>query len=255
MVTTNKRIFVHKKEVAKAYLAGLIDGDGSIFICQSNREKYAKQFILRAKVVTIDYDSVRFIQERFGGNVSKDKTLYCIFWHCNNAKVLISKIEKYLILKKEQAKLALRIKETSSSSNENLFQEMRKLNLDKSRFLANPPMQQRLFWAYLAGLIDSDGCISIKHYQSENKFLHLKVTQKNRYLLDVIKAKIGYGKIYQTRDWFNLEWTNVNANRILRKIEKWLINKQEKSRIALKFFKNKNLAVQETNRRKSHNLR
>lgn len=255
MATINKRIFVHKKNVARAYLAGLIDGDGSIFVCRGIRKKYDDQFILRVKVVTIDLDTVRFIQDRFGGMCNQYNGLYHIFWHCNNAKILLSKIDRYLILKKEQAKLALQTQETSSSQNEQVFREMRRLNSDKSRFLVNSQIQQRLFWAYLSGLIDSDGCISIKHYQSRNQYLHLKITQKNRNLLDIVKAKIGYGKVYQTQDWFDLEWRNAEANRILRKIEKWLIVKQEKARNGLRFFENKNLAVQETKRRKSHYLR
>lgn len=239
MVFPSKQIYKRNKLDAYAYLAGLIDGDGSVYITRSIRKGNLKdQFRLNVKVVTTDYNTVLFIKERFGGNVSKESILYSIRWGENNAKRTLNKISKFLILKQEQARLALSISQTSSSKTESYYLKMKELNHAVERVVENPKMKKRLFWAYLAGLIDSDGSITLKR-NGKYYHLHLKITSKHINFLKVLKSRIGGGCISESNNksytWFDIKWDGISAKHILDKIIPFLIFRQERATLGLKF--------------------
>ena len=100
-----------------AYIAGLVDGEGSICIHRdaSNKKRYVKYNLL-VNVSNTDPRPLRLIQGLFGGSffltnrtVSREGKLPC--WGINvsgpKAENLLRKILPYLIIKKEQAVLAL----------------------------------------------------------------------------------------------------------------------------------------------------
>lgn len=57
---------------------------------------------------------------------------------------------------------------------------------------------KRLFWPYLAGLVDSDGCIGIYKSKTAGKtYLRplLNITQANKEFLEGLKMEIGFGSV------------------------------------------------------------
>lgn len=139
----------------KAYLAGIIDGEGCIRICKQrpraiNRD-YSTIYFLRIEVRMVDREAIDFLKSVFGGGVyvyknhksSKPVIFDWIVSHRNAVKI-IKDIYPYLRVKKNQADLALKFSETIGkvgrnkngtskkltnrilSIREHLFEEMKK---------------------------------------------------------------------------------------------------------------------------------
>ncbi len=233
--THSKQIYKMRKQDSRAYLAGLIDGDGSIYVVRSKRKRYDDQFVLRLKVVSIDYDTILFLKSVFGGLVYKQKSLYLLCWNTKEAQRVINKIRSYLILKREQADLALSIINTSSSKSEKYYLKMGELNKNKDRQLINPKISKRLFWAYIAGLIDSDGSITIKNPKSYYPYFFLKISNNNKSLLEIVKTRVGLGFINQINSCYDFQAVGTSARYLVDKILPFLITRKERAELGLKF--------------------
>ncbi|MCK5608870.1 hypothetical protein KAR91_43760 [Candidatus Pacearchaeota archaeon] len=99
------------------YLAGIIDGEGCISINLYNKQ--ASKYNLRVRVDNTSKELIFWIAENFGGKVRFQKSYHRNYrdiwrWEINykNLEKLIKKILPYLIIKKEQAKLALKYRKT-----------------------------------------------------------------------------------------------------------------------------------------------
>jgi len=105
-------------ETDLAYLAGIMDGEGSIFIAkQKSKLRTNPSYILRLSITSTDKPLCEWIMGKFGGHIIYDKkqssrgTGYkaCYHWRIvgNKAKAILIGIQKYLIIKKEKAELAI----------------------------------------------------------------------------------------------------------------------------------------------------
>lgn len=97
------------EEVEKAYLAGIVDGEGTVTLMKHHKNETPIPFV---SVANNNYELLSWIKALAGGNIcAKKKRLP----HHNNSYVLnirhdralrfLNEIKKYLIIKRQQAKL------------------------------------------------------------------------------------------------------------------------------------------------------
>lgn len=174
-----------------AYVAGLIDGDGHIGIRVGPRRKICPLIQLHNSVK----DMPMYLNKVFGGTLACDKPKkegYKTVWKwmlqgeegCRN---FISKIGDYLVIKKDSAEEVVRFLNDplpekcylSSSKSINLCRKLGDLNLDG---IDRKSSKDTFFWAYVAGIMDTDGSFSIER--------SIRKPQKgNRQVNDLIKYR------------------------------------------------------------------
>lgn len=107
------------KETLYSYLAGLVDGEGSICV---KSESKSRPYVIYLEMANCNYKLISIFEENFGGKVRKrdnsknKKNLLnnwkpCYEWQLSKKKAatVIKKIFPYLIAKKRQAVLVLRM--------------------------------------------------------------------------------------------------------------------------------------------------
>lgn len=182
-------------EFSKEYLAGFIDGDGSIS-CADLYPNYIK-----IEISQCDFLPIFLIQKKFGGNIQiteakneESRKQYKLSYLNNNAITLIEFIKDSLFLKNKQAILSLdNIATFRNRSNKEILnnnsKEIKELNSTHTSRIISGEMN----WEYIAGLFDAEGCITIKK-------MCLSITQKNsNSLLNKICEFIGCGKVSNDR--------------------------------------------------------
>ncbi len=97
--------------------------------------------------------------------------------------------------------------------------------------------------AYLAGIMDGDGCI---HVNRKTLFLQVSVSQCDKYFLEFLQEKIGLGKVNlhakagtftYKRDSYVWQINGKEAGILLETLCKYLVLKQDQAKIALEFQK------------------
>lgn len=103
-----------KGDLLYAYVAGIIDGEGSINIYRVTTLKDKPRFAMRIAVGITDPWLPQFLKIHFGGSVwlakhNNPKHKDCWFWQISAKKAapFLSHIIPYLCIKKPQAELAL----------------------------------------------------------------------------------------------------------------------------------------------------
>jgi hypothetical protein len=104
--------------VQSAYIAGLVDGEGTITLRKANYNKNTGFYITPALLITIGSEKVcktvkrwigfGSIHERFYPDKPLWNTIYVFQVHAERARNLIRQIKRFLILKNKQASLVLR---------------------------------------------------------------------------------------------------------------------------------------------------
>lgn len=98
-------------EWERAYLAGIVDGEGSIFIAKENPSK--PNYMLRISISSTDKILIDWIYKRFGGNTCtqrKDINKKIVYhWRSSgpHAAKIISNIKEFLVIKKLKAEWAI----------------------------------------------------------------------------------------------------------------------------------------------------
>ena len=108
-ITTRSKLDV----AASAYMAGIVDGEGAFTVGRRRGWRKPHQYQLTVRVVTTDYSLAVWIQERFGGNIVKRKTINSKWrqswtWQISSKQdvtYLLDNIEPYLQIKNKQAAL------------------------------------------------------------------------------------------------------------------------------------------------------
>jgi len=103
-----------------AYMAGIIDGEGTIYLQRQIRNSYLSWYP-RLQVCNTNAPVMKWIHSRFGGHLyGKDRSKhnknwkYQYQWYTNRKIMdnLLPKILPYLIIKKEHAQLILEFRKT-----------------------------------------------------------------------------------------------------------------------------------------------
>jgi hypothetical protein len=174
-----------------AYIAGLIDGDGHIGLRIGPRGKLSPLIQLHNSIKKTPL----YLNKMFGGTLAFDKPKkegYRIVWKWmlqgeEGCKNFVEKVAEYLVLKKDSAKEMLEFLVSpleekdyyKSCKDLNLNRKIEKFNLENIRRGSN---EDPFFWAYVAGLMDSDGSFSIERAVR-------KPTDGNRQKNDLIKYR------------------------------------------------------------------
>lgn len=101
-------------ELEKAYLAGIVDGEGSVTVFhQAN----TGGFQLRVSICSTSRSFIEWLSEKLGKNIftdthkyrkgSKVKDLYQVNTHGNEAQDLLRQLLPYMIIKKNHALISL----------------------------------------------------------------------------------------------------------------------------------------------------
>lgn len=125
-----------------AYLAGFLDGDGSIYVRIKPNHTYKYGFQVASYVVLFqsnqDRDNFEKICSIIGLGIlreRKDGILEYSINRINNLKLFLASVKPFLILKKEQAELMLKIlKDKEKIRNQKDFEKLAQL-IDKFREL------------------------------------------------------------------------------------------------------------------------
>jgi predicted RNA binding protein with dsRBD fold (UPF0201 family) len=222
---------VNNTELHPAYVAGFIDGDGSITL--SNPQ-------VCVTVGQCDPMPLLRLQYQFGGTLRKVKAKtarsrmqYTYELRKSNLDVL--KIcANYGIIKQERCQVAFdhysseRIDELSQLQFMENFQ-----NACKRYEPRDPTMySSRICWEYIAGLFDAEGCITVVYKDEQWLSMCLTITQKtNTTVLQSITAFIGSGGVKQNCRYVNYSMKYILY--ILKNIVKHLIVKKEQADICI----------------------
>lgn len=182
-----------KRDFKLAYLAGVLDGDGSFSIIKRTFFSEAeKRRIPRYRpciqMYNLSDEMTKSLEENLGGNIGtrnkqKEEWLPQYYWYCvglKSCKIALDKLLPYLVVKKEMAEGLLKFSEKAINlyqkkrledfiiqDREKDYLAMRMLN-DK-RDLSPESVCKRsheisknqIDWAYIAGLMDTDGSFQI----------------------------------------------------------------------------------------------
>jgi hypothetical protein len=113
-VEKNSDMLNKLSETEKAYIAGIVDGEGSIAISKSQTKKYKYVYhILTISVSNTNKIVIDWLREKLGGSVHsyrcKAHRRDCFSWQTSaaRAKKVLEQILPYLIIKKEASELAI----------------------------------------------------------------------------------------------------------------------------------------------------
>lgn len=182
------------KELIMAYLGGVLDGDGSFSLIKKQEKNKSPLFYPLIQVDSTWKPFIDFIVGQVGGKlgnraeyIAKDgsKRKQVFKWSLNKSNAcfpFLERIVPYLVIKKERAEFLLsylkdnpalktggiRLSDDVLEKRDKAYLAMRSLN--QKRYPHGKLSVQRrakeskdpLFWAYVAGLMDTDGSFSIK---------------------------------------------------------------------------------------------
>jgi len=247
----------------RSYLAGLVDGDGSIFIRRA-RSSIREQFLPVLSIASKHRHFLQCIQNLIGGGniISErwDKSgetvvryIYYLTFTCTSAKGVINLIYKYLLISNARASVALdfpkvsrrgfrwygnkmiQSKEFYQAKNKQklLYHEMR----DTPHFFAMQEMNTNEIFAYSAGFFDAEGHVSICHLNNRLESVIVGFTNKNLEILEFIKETFGIRNKLQkdANDVFRLICTGNAAKDVLRNIKPFLRLKKDRAELAILF--------------------
>jgi len=173
-----------------AYVAGLIDGDGHIGIRQVNGN--------HLPLIQV-HNSIKamplYLNKIFGGTLACDKPKVegnRAVWKWmlqgkEGCKYFLSIIGQYLVIKHDSAKMMTEFL-TNPLEGKDYYQKSKVLNLSRKLEDLNLEVMERklsddsFFWAYIAGIMDTDGSFSIERSVR-------KPAEGNRQINDTIKYR------------------------------------------------------------------
>lgn len=258
------------EEKVMAYVAGLIDGDGSISLCKKHeRDAKSVLFIPMIQFSQSSPSVPAFLKSLFGGsifnvdrtNTHRKKVEYK--WKLSNVAVrdCLLNICKHLQNKKEQAEELIRyieknpfirgkrIEEDVLIDREQSYCKIKSLNAGRdtmSRLKTNQPKRNdELFWPYFAGLLDTDGSFSIKKERSRGHSYTpcILLSSVNSNSINYIGKNCIYGTIFmvkapQLKQKFYYRfgaYTRNDVANIITNVLPYLRNKKESAQCLLDF--------------------
>lgn len=166
----------NKEDLLMSYIAGLIDGDGSISLIRESRATGFKYHPC-IQLSNVFEGMIDLLYQTFGGckkiksrQLHAKKTQYV--WNVRgleSCKNVLEKIIPYVVLKKKQCEKLLKFVCDPSKYNPEMERmEIQGFNNDSLTLAGNVCKQARKnsiagsFWAYFSGIIDTEGSFSVK---------------------------------------------------------------------------------------------
>ena len=225
---------INKTEAA--YIASLIDGEG----CFYTKKGYLRY---RLTITNTNIQCLQRIKTIIGtGYIDRTKNYspenhndcYRLHFTARQTILFLQEIYPYLIIKKAKAKEAILLINTRSG---------RKINgivIQEIKFFDNIKLSDEEKYAYLAGLIDGEGCITIgaKYKDSRvniaNTNLECLLTMQQWFQLGNIV--MGKKRPSNCKKIFALNYGATAMRFLLPKIIPFMIIKKEKAEMALKYL-------------------
>ncbi len=170
--------------LSEKYLAGFIDADGSFGIRfkRSTEGRYRVDFYLECSQKASRNKVLHMLCDNFGGHVydKRSKSGYggdpWSVWSVppKQARLLIARIEKYLVVKKAFAGICLKYWQDNRHINDTqleLHQKQIKAARKAKSQLPNYPSRK-----WLAGYFDGDGCFAISKHKSGFAYVSARIT-------------------------------------------------------------------------------
>jgi hypothetical protein len=226
-----------------SYIAGFIDGDGTIGY-------YNSQYSVYISITQCDVRPLLALQEMFGGTIrinhprtSQERKQY-IYNLSKNTKALLKILADNCILKSKRANYCYNIlygDENTHNKNESIpFEEHEKIvntikKLQKDYTPINDDYTSRLNDQYIAGLFDAEGYIYTSGLHKKSNGFMVNITQKsNPLILNAIINHLGYGTCKQSHRWN--EYTIKNIISFLYKIKPYIIVKKEQAEALFRVY-------------------
>lgn len=244
------------------YLAGFIDGDGSISIV--SEKQVTPYYCPKIAVYNTDYNIVEIFRKEFGGNIiiktpKKNGHKIPYEWRLKgkSAFLLLKKFQPFLVIKKPQANLCLALYDIRNhfsrkkcnrkallSQFEKLKSECAKLNIrGKNKKMISGTAKTEINFKYLAGMIESDGSIYTARIKSKYYRAMITVTNCDKDLVYSIRDKYGGSKTKYIPSKKNenvvYSWNicGKNAQYIIEGIFPFLQIKKRQARLLLRLIK------------------
>lgn len=244
-----------EKEEQMAYVAGCMEGDGSFFIVKRQSPKCTR-YVAGANIGKSSKELIALFIGLFGGNTSY-RGDHCR-WQVTSevrTKPFLESIVSYLQMKKDRALFLLDWFKSGMINKQEAYEKMKELNQavckdltsDSPIFIEDDPKS----WAYIAGLMDTDGSFMItrriKGTKSPCYAAKISYGEIDARPCSFIKKCFKYGKIV-TKDNDNTKegrfiWELVVKAQIcsfIKKIFPYLLVKKRNAEIVLKFCENMN---------------
>ena len=172
------------------WLAGLIDGDGTLSVYKNNAQ--ACEITLGEE----DVKTLHKIKERFHGSILKRSKVKAYRWR------VYKKLYVTNIVNSINGKLL------TDSKHVQLVKICNKLNIEP---ITNNKISKDNSW--FAGFFDAEGYFSIRN----NYTLTISVGQKNKEILEEIQKVFGIGHIYYDKSWngYNYVIKNLKGSRTI----------------------------------------
>lgn len=244
-----------------SYIAGLIDGDGCIFI-RKITDGYQSGFT----ITQCRTNALHIIRYHFGGNITSsinrnNKTInivnnnnyidkynkrnqYNLLIRSNEYSLLLNFIKNNMVIKNGQIDclykfLQLVNLQNKSEEKEELYKKCSDYN---KKILANNINFKNITNEYIAGLFDAEGCfyISLKNL---NKF-YISITQKNHPdVLKYISEFLGFGYI-DCEQKFKI-YKKSDCLKFIELIKEYLIVKYNQAEAFETFLKSNDINIKE----------
>jgi hypothetical protein len=274
---------MNKENRKMAYIAGIFDGDGSFSIGKLKTKANPIYFPL-LQFVNCKKEIIDFLRSQLGGNVvtckpiiKKDGSLGNIVYRwrirsSRNVLLVLNALIPFLRIKKDRAELLLEfinkfpfipgIKQQRERivDKESYYLKMIHLNdwtsLDNTvtTLLSKDNTENDIFWSYIAGLIDTDGSLSIKK-QMQNKGTHvinpryvpvISISMTDTRALNYLRQNCNLGKLYIPKNkscsnGFHYQYgiySKKDCSIFLKKIIPFLVGKKNNAKVLLNFCEN-----------------
>lgn len=255
-----------------AYTAGYIDGDGCLYMGSYDTPK-GTTYEYSVQVCSINPNIITWFKENFGGAIRKklkrpnQKVIHV--WTIKNKECinLVEKIQNFLIAKHRESHFFLEFAYHIEENNycpltidaikhrETLIYNKRLIcheadHIEKNmitikwRNIVSQPINRiDTDYAYLAGLIDAEGCFRIKHYHRKNRpnkvfNICLEIGNTNKNFFDWLLFKFG-GSISFLKPKYNKKpaaiWS-LQANILMKLIPLIIPHLKHKKPIAEKLI-------------------
>lgn len=249
-----------KAQAVGAWTAGVVDSDGCVSIKRNGPYYYVSVVVAQSGE---DSPMLHRLRSEFGGSISRrkkrpGKSSPSYSWQVVglDAHRLLRRISPYLLLKRDQALLAMKFRDFVGRAGLSLTDAQRcgqralhqaiaeakkdGPDVEQARMMA-AALPEPLFEAWVAGLVDGDGCIGIRVSQGRYFTERVSVGQpvEGRGLLELLAEIFGGSVALRRRknrpDFYQWDIHGPRASAMLKRVAPHLLQKQKQSALVLQY--------------------
>jgi hypothetical protein len=244
------------RERTKAYVAGLMDAEGCFSIYKPTpKNGKATPYQPRIVMSSVELPLVKWLVETFGGFYTAHRPAKGQVWYQWNingrsaAPTFLTNILPYLRIKKEEALVLQEFYNLGDKQNPSKRKEL----MDKIRGMKNREcvttdtldgsVENKLTHAYVAGVMDGEGCISAAFTPDNKPMLRIRMGNNYRPLVQMFLDLYGGWFHTQeahdnTKEFYTWELTGKEKREsFLLQVLPYLITKRPQAKLALELVR------------------